>query len=201
MRNRTRKPSQPPDDSQQLGLELGGDLQASPPTAKPEKAKKVAAYKKHPGRLERVVARDWLESSIASQNGDDECYRNCSSEISRTAFGFTPRQFYKLVGGKPGDRDTLSVEMQNKLMVHELTISPRLDGEPIVGESQSDINNQIFYIVRRQSQETEQFLKERNLYQGLVEKHRVADASRQTQATNSAPLPPPSEIPDKDPPY
>jgi len=202
MQKKSSNPS-PDDDSQQLGLELGGDLQSSAPEPKPEKAKKVAAYKQSRGRLERVAARDWLEAAIAAQNGDDECHRNCTGEITRTAFGVTPRRLYKLVGGTPGDRDTLPVEMQNKLMVHELTIAPQIDSKTIIGESQTDINNQILYVVSTQAQETEQFLKRGNLYQGLVEKYRITEAIATSQS-QSEPDPPesaPAEIPEEESPY
>ncbi|MGG6267107.1 hypothetical protein ACQ4M3_13150 [Leptolyngbya sp. AN03gr2] len=187
-----KKAAQPSsDDSQQLGLELGGDLQSTASVSKPQKAKKVAAYKQHPGRLERVRSRDWLESAIAAQNGDDECYRNCTNEITRIAFGVTPRRLYKLVGGKPGDRDTLPVEMQNKLILHELTIAPRLDLESIVGEDQADINGQILYVVRDQSQQTEQLLQRNSLYQNLVEKYRTAETLPAGNSNQESKSPPP----------
>lgn len=177
MPKKSSKPSSPDDDSQQLGLELGGDLQSSPPTPSPEKAKKVAAYKQRRGRLERVAARDWFEAAIAAQNGDEDCYSDCTGEITRIAFGVTPRKLYKIVGGTPGNRDTLPIPMQNKLMFHELAAAPQLENATITGETQAEINFQIVQIVGDQAEDTEEFLRSCNLYQGLVEKHRVDPTS------------------------
>jgi hypothetical protein len=178
-----RKSSQPPDDAEQLGLNLGSELSAKP-EAKIEKSKK-SSHKKQPGRIERVQARNLLETAIVAQNGNDECIADATIAISKTAFGVTPRKLYEIVGGKPGDRDTLPQEMQTKLIVHELTIAPRLDAEAIVGEDQEDINNQILHVVQRQSKETEQFLKQHNLYQGLVGKYRIAQAIEQSKLSES----------------
>jgi len=185
-----RKSSQPPsDDAEQLGLNLGNDL-STQPEAKVEKSKKSSAYKKHPGRIERVQARNLLENAIAAQNGNDECIADATIAISKTAFGVTPRTLYEIVGGKPGDRDMLPQEMQTKLIVHELTIAPRLDAETILGEDQEDINNQILHVVKNQSQETERFLKRHNLYQGLAGKYRIAQAIEHSKfSERSATLP------------
>jgi hypothetical protein len=150
---------QPTDEASQLPLDLGALISAEP-AEKPTRSRKKDSALKSPGRIERVTSRDEFESAIRALGGDDQAISFATGAIYRVAFNMTAAQLYRRHSAPSNNRDFLPLVVQRIIQVHELinaemlrnhTLPPRL-------EEQSDINNHIVVIVRKQTQQTEVFL-------------------------------------------
>ena len=134
------------DDSEQQKLELGLFPKPSLP-----------AKQSSSGRVERVDSRKGFTDALHSKGADRKGIGQATNAMYQEGFGMSTNELYDAYSATRGNRDTLPEEIQDQIMIHEITSKHRVRQHEVKAADQEGVNNELTDVVADQTRQNKGF--------------------------------------------